>query len=71
MQFGIRTRKPVERSSREAINLFKKVQGSLGVVPEQVVKNQTQAGQIEGDCLQLGVYALCHFSDGLGDQGQD
>lgn len=38
---------------------------------QQVVKNQTQAGQVEGHCLQLGVSALCHFSDGLGDQGQD
>lgn len=38
---------------------------------QQVVKHQTQTGQVEGHCFQLGVSALCHFSDGLGDQGQD
>lgn len=52
-------------------DLFKKVQGSLGVVAEQVVKHQTQAGQVERNCFQLGVSALCHLCDGLGDQGQD
>lgn len=38
---------------------------------QQVVKNQTQACQVEGHSLQLGVFALRHFSDGLGDQGED
>ena len=59
------------RLKEYAINLFEKVQRCLGVVAQQVVKNQTQACQVEGHGLQLGVFALCHFSDGLGDQGED
>ena len=38
---------------------------------QQVVKNQQKAGKVEGHSLQLAVSALCHFSDGLGDQGED
>lgn len=34
---------------------------------QQVVKNQQQAGQIEGHSFQLGVSALCHLCDGLCD----
>lgn len=34
---------------------------------QQVVKDQQQAGEVEGHSLQLRVSALCHFSDGLGD----
>lgn len=68
LKFAIRSKQP---TTKYFIDLFKKVQGSLGVVAQQVVKNQTQAGQVEGHCFQLGVSALCHFCDGLGDQGQD
>ncbi len=59
------------KQQRIHINLLKKVQRSLGVMAQQVVKNQTESGQVEGHCLQLGVSALCHFCDGLGDQGQN
>lgn len=38
---------------------------------QQVVENQQQAGEVEGHSLQLRVSALCHFSDGLSDQGED
>lgn len=38
---------------------------------QQVVKHKQQSGQVEGHSFQLGVSALRHFSDGLGDQGED
>lgn len=57
--------------SKVSINLFKKVQWRLGVVAQQVVKNKQQACQVEGHNLQLGVSALCHFSDSLGYQGKN
>lgn len=38
---------------------------------QQVVKNEQQTGQVQRNSLQLGVSALCHFSDGLSDHGED
>lgn len=53
------------------LHLLKKVQGRPGVVSQQVVKDQQQTGQVEGNGLQLRVPILCHFSDGLCDHGED
>lgn len=59
-----------EKKEREG-NLLKEVQGGLGVMAQQVVKNETQAGQMERNSLELGVSVLCHLHDRLGDQSQD
>lgn len=37
----------------------------------QVVKNQQKTGQIKRDRLQVRVFALSHFSDGLSDKGEN
>lgn len=46
--------------------LFKEVHGCFGVLVQQVVKDQQDAGQVERHSLELRVHMSGNLGDGLG-----